>query len=734
MALSEPEIGGVYDTKYYSSRPPVAKRVSTEYQVGSAVLTDNYLWLRNLQNDSDVTALIRQENQFKDTWFESKFASKTKLSVTKELDEYKKIMISSKCLSFGDTVSKFWLSQQHVYWISSNAGGADIYNRRKTNMTESCSCLDLSQPEEILLDVGAALHDAGLVDFGTFGIFEPNPFDDSLFAYSIDPTGSEHFSLYIRDIVRGTTIRISPDFYYTCRWWHDPITEYSWIYYNTVDPLSGTPLHISRYGPYGIGAAQARSEPVFSERNTTFVVDLVQTNDLKYLFIKIYGQTSSEYRIVNGVELEIMIARVQGVYYDIEHNSGYFYIRSNAGDSLNFQITRSLISSVGSRATVVVPHHAEIFLEYMEMLYDSIVVWSRKDGLRVFQAYRISDFGIQSGSGHQAPSRVYSISPAMSDFESRIFRKFSTHCFLFANSSFIQPPSVYSADLLTGLHHLLLTESDNLSYNAHEFTELNLMIPAKEGYPQIPISLVYRNDKRGNSLALPTIVTSYGAYGGFQDPTFAPDIFSFLDRGFVWAVCHPRGDADMGTKWYLDGKFEKKINTILDSRACVEGLVNMGIADANFIALKGRSAGGLIAGNAMTWKDKRGRPILKAVVAHVPFIDPIFDMIDYSVPWTPFEWDEWGNPKDKVILDSMRKYSPYHLIAPQKIPFTYVSCGMLDSRVPYWEPMKFVSKWRFTNPDSSNIINRINQKGHFISDTEETAEWIAFVITALAIS
>lgn len=187
----------------------------------------------------------------------------------------------------------------------------------------------------------------------------------------------------------------------------------------------------------------------------------------------------------------------------------------------------------------------------------------------------------------------------------------------------------------------------------------------------------------------------------------------------------------MGARWYKDGKFDLKANTFLDTASCIDHLIDLGYTKPGMIGLKGRSAGGLVAGDAIV------SPLSKAdvVIAHVPFIDPIYDMIDDSVPWTAYEWSEWGNPETNTsILDAMVAYSPYHNIVDMDVdgPAVYVSSGVNDPRVPFWEPLKFVAKLRTRNSGDRPILMRVDYGGHFSAHASlATSEWIAFLISQI---
>jgi oligopeptidase B len=460
--------------------------------------------------------------------------------------------------------------------------------------------------------------------------------------------------------------------------------------------------------------------------------------------MKIFGQVTTEYLPIHSASTNVIgnpiLKRKTGVSYDVEHNGGWFYFKSNHEKFINYVVWRANATILegandwASVAEVVVPHDDTVLIENIEMLQEYLVIWYRIGSLRKFRAVNVKSLKDTTSIDHIFQTSVYSVNRVFTNFEeTTVRRRFDSACFIFTNSSFLYPTSIYSLNLKSlQVSSLIITRSTLV--NPALYSEALLWLPAVDPALSIPLTIVYRTDMKhmqGN----PVMMVAYGAYGGFSDPAFSEEIFRFLNRGYIWAVCHPRGDGDMGSSWYIDGKYELKKNTFSDVKQCIIGLISHGLARKDSIAFKGRSAGGLVASNAMTWMEKEAT-LLKAVVAHgkylviiVPFNDVLYDMHDRKVPWTAFEWYEWGNPNDNLIVKAMEGYSPYLNIKNQKIPASYISGGLLDSRVPFWEPLKFIAKWRgvLTRNDAPLLL-RLTDQGHFISSTSESAEWITFVL------
>jgi oligopeptidase B len=225
---------------------------------------------------------------------------------------------------------------------------------------------------------------------------------------------------------------------------------------------------------------------------------------------------------------------------------------------------------------------------------------------------------------------------------------------------------------------------------------------------QIPISTVYKKGLKKNGQN-PTLLYGYGAYGASSDASFTMNIFSLLDRGFVYAIGHIRGGSELGRDWYDDGRLLNKINSFTDFIACAEHLIKAGFTSSKKLAVIGGSAGGLLVGASMILRPD----LFKAVICKVPFLDVITSMSDPTIPLTTLEYDQWGNPENKNAFDYMLTYSPYDNIRSIDYPDLLLTTGFNDPRVAYWEPAKFLARLRDTKIGNSLAIMRTNfSAGH----------------------
>src|SRR3546814_474658 len=296
----------------------------------------------------------------------------------------------------------------------------------------------------------------------------------------------------------------------------------------------------------------------------------------------------------------------------------------------------------------------------------------------------------------------------------------------------VTPDTVYDYHPADRSLEVLKVREVPSGYDAAEYESERLTITARDG-AQVPVSIVYaKGFPRDGTGKL--FLYGYGAYGLAIPPRFSTNRLSLLDRGFAYAIAHIRGGDDMGYGWYLDGKLEKRTNTFNDFVDCARGLIQAGFAAPGRLAIQGGSAGGELMGAVVN----AAPDLWGAVVADVPFVDVLSTMLDDTLPLTPGEWPEWGNPiTDKAAFELIRSYSPYDNVTRQAYPPMLITGGLNDPRVTYWEPAKWAAKLRASRTDGNLQLLKINmgaghggKSGRWESLKEE-AEAYAFVLTQL---
>jgi oligopeptidase B len=296
----------------------------------------------------------------------------------------------------------------------------------------------------------------------------------------------------------------------------------------------------------------------------------------------------------------------------------------------------------------------------------------------------------------------------------------------------VSPATVYDYDVAGRSLELLKVQEIPSGYDGALYTTERLEIPARDG-TLIPVSIVMRKDRAS---AGPLHLYGYGAYGIAIEPGFSTTRLSLVDRGFAYAIAHIRGGDDLGRAWYKAGKLKRRTNTFTDFVDVAKGLIERGFTSAGKISISGGSAGGELMGAVIN----SDPDLWGAVVAHVPFVDVLATMLDETLPLTPGEWPEWGNPiEDKAAFELIRSYSPYDQVSVQAYPPLLVTAGLNDPRVTYWEPAKWVAMLREMKTDGNELLLKTNmgaghggKSGRFES-LRETAEEFAFILWQLGV-
>jgi oligopeptidase B len=371
----------------------------------------------------------------------------------------------------------------------------------------------------------------------------------------------------------------------------------------------------------------------------------------------------------------------------------------------------------------IIPHREDVLLGDFELFQDFLVLQEMEagiPGLRVIRWDGGADYYPDFGED------AYTVRPTDNP-------EFDTGLLRFRYSSLTTPDSIYDYDMATRERTLLKREEIGGGFDPADYRSERLSAPARDGV-EVPVSLVYRKGFSRDG-SHPLLLYGYGSYGSSMFPSFRSDRLSLLDRGFVYAIAHIRGGEEMGRWWYEDGKLLKKKNTFFDFIDCAEYLIREKYAHPDKVFAMGGSAGGLLMGAVVNM-----RPDLwRGVIASVPWVDVVTTMLDESIPLTSGEWDEWGDPREKVYYDYMLSYSPYDQVRAQDYPAMLVTTGLHDSQVQYWEPAKWVAKLRALKTDSNPLLLHTNmeaghggQSGRF-RRYRETAMEYAFMLDLIGI-
>jgi oligopeptidase B len=547
-------------------------------------------------------------------------------------------------------------------------------------------------PEEILFDGDARA--VGKAYFRPSGVVH-SP-DHARIVWGADENGSEYFTLRVRDLVAGRDLDdVVPETGGEAVWAADAES----FFYVRLD----TEHRPSRVYRHVLGRPVGEDELVHEEADPGFFVGLGKTRSGRFVVISIHDHETSEARVVPAdaptTAPRLVAPRRTAEEYDVEHVGDDFVILTNNGGAEDFRIVTAPVASPDRENwRELVGHVPGRLILAISVYAGHLVRLERVDGLPRIVVHRFAD-----GAEHAIAfdEEAYSLSMS-SGFE------FETTTLRFTYSSMTTPARVYDYDL-DGRERVLRKEQEVPSgHDASAYVTRRLLLPTKDG-ESVPVSILARRDTPLDGSA-PLHLYGYGAYGITIPAGFSTDVLSLVDRGFVHAIAHVRGGKDKGFRWYAEGRREKKTNTFDDFVAAAEGLIAAGFTSAGRIVARGGSAGGMLMGAIAN----RAPQLFAGIVAEVPFVDVLNTMLDASLPLTPPEWPEWGNPiEDEAAFRTILGYSPYDNVGPLAYPPILALAGLTDPRVTYWEPAKWVAKLRENSISGAPVILKTDMdSGH----------------------
>lgn len=524
-------------------------------------------------------------------------------------------------------------------------------------------------------------------EFYTLGGLDISP-DNKLMAVSEDFLSRRQYDIRIKnlqdeswndDLLKNTA---------GSEWANDSQT----LYYVRKHKKTLLPYQVYRHT---VGTDPKNDQLVYEEKDDTFYVGLDKTTSDQYVIIHLDSTTTSEVLLLDAndpqAKPQVFVPRRKDHEYGLDHYQGHFYIRSNRDiaapkDGKNFGLYKSADNNEASWQTLIDPREA-VMLEGFSLFRDWLVVEEREQGLTNLRQIHWAT-GEEKSLSFDDPTYVtwlaYNPEP-------------DTALLRYGYSSMTTPSSLFELNLDTG-ERRLLKQQEVKDFDAANYRSERVWVTARDGV-KVPVSLVYRRDTfKPNSN--PLLVYGYGSYGSSMDPAFSGSRLSLLDRGFVFALAHIRGGAELGQQWYDNGKLLNKMNTFHDFIDVTKELVAEGYGEASQVYAMGGSAGGLLMGAVIN----QAPELYRGIVAQVPFVDVVTTMLDESIPLTTGEYDEWGNPNDKTYYDYILQYSPYDQVKAQDYPNMLVTTGLHDSQVQYWEPAKWVAKLRELKTDDNQLL------------------------------
>jgi len=649
--------------------PPRAARRPRVLKAHGDKRVDPYYWLREKDNP-EVIAYLEAENSYADAVMAPTVPLQDKL--------YREIVgrVQETDTSAPTLYKGWWTYTRTVEGLD-----YEIHCRRRGSM---------DAPEEVLLD-GNEL--AKGHEYFDLGYVEHSP-DENLLAYAVDLDGSERHDLFFRDLSTGLDMDDGiRGVYYGSAWAADSKT----FFYVRPDSAM-RPYQVWRH----VLATPADQDVlVLQEDDEHFELGVELTKSERYVLFTSGSQVTSETSVLRSDEPDarprLVEPRQHGIEYSIDHQEDRFLILTNDG-ARNFRLMAAPLSSPGRASwTEVVPERPGVRINYTDVHIHHVVLGERSDGL---QCLEVLDGATGELHVVDQPDAAYTAFPGSDpNYDSPVMRFFYT--------SLTAPFSAVDYDMRTRERTLVKEQPVRGGYDRADYLTERLWAGAPDGV-RIPMSIVYRRGlvRDGSN---PTLLNGYGAYELSSDPMFDPVRLSMLDRGFVFAIAHVRGGGEMGRGWYEDGKFLRKTNTFSDFIACAESLVELGYTSPRRLAIRGRSAGGLLIGAVVNMRPD----LFSCAVAQVPFVDALTTMLDHKLPMTVSEFDEWGNPAEADFYRYMKTYSPYDNVHAAQYPALLVTAGLNDPRVPYWEPAKWVARLRtFNQSDATMMLKTEMGSGH----------------------
>ena len=650
---------------------PQAKKIPHELSLHGDTRTDNYYWLRERENP-EVIKYLEDENRYLDA----------KMEKTQKLREdlFNEIVgrIKQTDISVPYKYDGYW------YFTRYEEGKEyPIHSRKKESM---------DAPEEIMLNVNEMAR--GFKFFQVAGT-SVSP-DNKMIAYGVDTVSRRIYTLYFKNLDTGEMIQdIISQFSGSMAWGNDNKT----IFYARKDEGTLRPYQIFRHV---LGTDPAKDELIYEETDETYACGVYKSKSKKYIMLGSYAKMSTEYQFLDADKpsgkFSIFNPREKNLEYDVNHYGDKFYVVTNL-DAKNFRLMETPVNKTARKNWVeVIPHREDVLLEGIDIFKDFMVVSERKEGLTRLRIINWNDKKDEHylDFGEEAYLAYTSVNP---EFETEILR--------YGYTSLTTPNSVFDYNMKSREKSLLKQEEVIGSFKSDEYETKRLYATAGDN-TRIPISIVYKKgmEKNGKN---PVLLYGYGSYGITIDPSFSSVRLSLLDRGFIFAIAHIRGEQIYGRQWYEDGKLLKKINTFTDFNDCARFLISEKYTSPEHLYAEGGSAGGLLMGAIVNMNPE----LYHGVVAQVPFVDVVTTMLDESIPLTTGEYDEWGDPRVKEYYDYMKSYSPYDNVKAQAYPNMLVSTGLHDSQVQYWEPAKWVAKLRDMKTDDNLLLMYCNMEtGH----------------------
>ena len=688
--------------------PPVAGERPHSITHHGTTIEDPWHWLRdpgypNVE-DPDVLAYLQAENEY----FESAMAPHRALTEAafEEMKARQQPDLSSVPWMRGGWYYQWRFEEESQYrvWLR---WPIQAPNGREAPPDNA----------QVILDEPALAKDTEYFRLGSMSVSD----NGALLAYSADTDGSERYRMVIQDLYTGELLEEEIEATIGSAVWDRDGASF---FYTVVDE-TWRPWQVRRHR---LGETVDRDTVVYEEADAGFFVGLSITTSRAYIVIGAGDHVTSEVRLIPASDPDavplLVSPRRPGHEYSVDHQGDRFVIRTNdTHKNSRLAIAPGQDPGEGAWESLVDATDSH-YIRSFKAFQDFIAVEERIDGLDHLRLIDRGGASIYIPFPESAYTAHLDTNP-----------EFHTETLRLEYASMVTPSTVFDYHVDTGELEVRKEQQIPSGYDASDYVTERLSVTARDG-ERVPVSLVRRRDTAVDGSA-PIYLYGYGAYGLAIPPSFSTTRLSLLDRGFIFAIAHVRGGDDLGYHWYEAGKLDRRTNTFNDFVDVARRLVELGYGTTGRIAISGGSAGGQLMGAAVN----QAPELWGAVAAHVPFVDALNTMLDDTLPLTPIEWPEWGNPiEDREAFDYIRSYSPYDQLKAGSYPPMLVTAGLNDPRVTYWEAAKFVAKLRSLKTDDNLLLLKTNMgAGHGgrsgrYDRLHEVAEEYAFILANMGLA
>ncbi|MGX6960241.1 MAG: S9 family peptidase [Rickettsia endosymbiont of Pentastiridius leporinus] len=681
-------------------KPPIADKKPYRFEVHGQTITDDYHWLRDPKwpnvEDKQILDYLEAEKKYTENFFADL------------QDEKEKIFEELKGRIKLDDESAYTKKDNYYYYHRLEGDkNYPIYCRKYKTMNAK---------EEVILDVNLIKGYGSFIDVAEVTM-SPN---QNLMAYSVNFSGSEKYDIKIYDLEQQKYLPdkikdVSPTII-----WHEKLNGFFYITINENQRWDKVMFHY-------LGEDISHDKLVFEVKNLLHFVSSTASSSREYIFISSGDHNENEIYVIsmedNNFTPKLVRPAQDHIFYEIEHNGDYFYIKTNY-KAKNFRVVKVPIDNFQNNNwdKTYINEEQDKYLKSFDVTKNYLILNYRDNGLPLVKVKQFKDSVEKIISFPDGSFQANSYSTNFDENDIRI-----------NYSSLARPSTTYSYDFDSEKLTILKQQEIPSGFNPDEYKVERIFADNEE--TKVPITLFYKKSLFKKDGSNPLYLLGYGAYGIAMPVGFRNMAVTLADRGFIYSVAHIRGGDDLGHSWYESAKFLNKKRTFTDFIACSETLIKEKYTSTNNIVIVGGSAGGMLIGYVLNEKPE----IYRAAVAHVPFVDVLNTMLDESLPLTLIEYNEWGNPQKLEYFEYIKSYSPYDNVKAQNYPALFVTCGISDPRVGYWEPAKWVAKLREFKTDDNILLLKTNMdKGHAGSSgrfdyLKETAEELMFIFKIFGI-